>query len=555
MGPSRANPYTGQILDADIIFDAGFLDHWKMTFEDLNPSGIAAMTGGPFDMVKSYDKFRDTKAKTGMSQHCILSNGMAQQLSFAATLLDGKADDTGDSDSEDKDGKEADKDGEKKVKTEEEKKKEAAEVAKRRAALLEKMIMQGLKEVAMHEVGHTLGLRHNFKASKFRTLEEANDPKLAAEGMVASVMDYVPANVVPKGQKQGDFFPQTVGPYDIWAIQYGYTPMSGGTTGEKASLEKIAARSGEPGHAYATDEDTTSYSPDPDSNRFDFGKDPLRFADQQATLVQEAMDNLVDRVVKDGDDYTKARRAFNILLSKHGQAMFFVSRYIGGLKTSRSHKGDKDGKLPFEPVHVKMQRDAMKMLEAQVFSDAPYNVDPAIYNHLGPSNWSHWGASRTTRPDFPIHDYINMWQDRVLSQLLSYNNLDRLHDTELKIPADQDAFTTAELIERLTAAIFSEVSTVKKGDYTNRKPAISSLRRNLQRTYLKNLSNVALGNGFVPQDAQTVAYYELGDLQAKIIKMMKNKNLGLDTYTKAHLKETSERINKVLKADLTISRP
>ncbi|PHR90411.1 MAG: hypothetical protein COA78_35395 [Blastopirellula sp.] len=545
-------------------------------------------------MIKSYEKFRDAKAKTGMSQHCILSNGMAQQLSFAAILLDGKGDDDdddddGDDDSDDKedaddkvaedkdaeekddddkdaddkaadeDGKEedkeADKDGEKKEKTEAEKKKEAADVAKRRAALLEKMIMQGLKEVAMHEVGHTLGLRHNFKASKFRTLEEANDPKLAAEGMVASVMDYVPANVVPKGKKQGDFFPQTIGPYDIWAIQYGYTPMSGGTTGEKASLLKIAARSGEAGHAYATDEDTTSYSPDPDSNRFDFGQDPLKFANQQATLVQEAMDNLVDRVVKDGDDYTKARRAFNILLSKHGQAMFFVSRYIGGLKTSRSHKGDKDGKLPFEPVDVKMQRDAMKMLEEQVFSDAPYNVDPAIYNHLGPNNWSHWGTSRTTRPDFPIHDYINMWQDRVLTQLLSYNNLDRMHDTELKIPADEDAFTTAELIERLTDAIFSEVNTVKKGDYTNRKPAISSLRRNLQRTYMKSLSNVALGNGFVPQDAQTVAYYELGDLQAKINKMVKNKNLGLDTYTKAHLKETSARIKKVLEADLTISRP
>ena len=81
------------------------------------------------------------------------------------------------------------------------------------------------------------------------------------------------------------------------------------------------------------------------------------------------------------------------------------------------------------------------------------------------------------------------------------------------------------------------------------------MRRNLQRTYLKNLSNVALGNGFVPQDAQAVVYYELGDLQAKINKMVKNKNLGLDTYTKAHLKETSARIKKVLEADLTISRP
>ncbi len=84
--------------------------------------------------------------------------------------------------------------------------------------------MQGLKETTMHEVGHTLGLRHNFKASSYRSLDEINDvEKMKGQPMVASVMDYNPANIVPKGKTQGDFFSTTIGPYDMWAIEYGYT--------------------------------------------------------------------------------------------------------------------------------------------------------------------------------------------------------------------------------------------------------------------------------------------------------------------------------------------
>src|SRR5439155_483185 len=69
-------------------------------------------------------------------------------------------------------------------------------------------------------------------------------------------MDYNPANIVPKGWKQGDYYPTTLGPYDTWAIEYGYKPFSGGTTGEQSDLKKIASKSGEAALAFATDEDT-----------------------------------------------------------------------------------------------------------------------------------------------------------------------------------------------------------------------------------------------------------------------------------------------------------
>ena len=153
-----------------------------------------------------------------------------------------------------------------------------------------------------------------------------------------------------------------------------------------------------------------------------------------------------------------------------------------------------------------------------------------------------------------MHDVIAMWQDRILQQLLSSLTLDRLHDSELKIAADQDAFTTAELLERLTKAIFAETDEHGDREYTNRKPAISSLRRNLQRIYLKRLSNMAMGNTGAPQDCQTVAYLELEELEGRINKLL-DAQKKLDPYSKAHLTETSARIRKVLEARLALSSP
>jgi len=153
-----------------------------------------------------------------------------------------------------------------------------------------------------------------------------------------------------------------------------------------------------------------------------------------------------------------------------------------------------------------------------------------------------------------VHDVIGMWQARILQQLLSPLTLDRLHDSELKISADQDAFTTAELINRLTKAVFAEVDTPPTGEFSTRKPAISSLRRNLQRIYVKDLADIAMGNSGAPDDCQTVAFVELEDLKGRIDKLLAS-DAKLDPYSKAHLRETSSRIGKVVDARLELARP
>jgi hypothetical protein len=366
-------------------------------------------------------------------------------------------------------------------------------------------------------------------------------------------MDYSPTNLVPKGTPQGDFYTTTIGPYDFWAIEYGYRQFSGD---EEAELKKIAARSGESALRYATDEDTRGeIDPDPESNRFDLGNDALAYAKQRAQLISQVIPTLVEKSVKEGDDYTKARKAFNVVLSQYGQAMYFTSRYVGGLYTSRAHRGDKEGKPPIAIVDPAKQREALGLLEQQVFNDKPFQFPPELYNQLASTNWSHWGLStRLTRKDFPVHDVILMWQERILGHLLSDITLERIHDAELKVPADRDAFTTAELLERLTKAVFLEVENTKEGAYTNRKPAITSLRRNLQRSYLKEVSNLAMGRNRAPQDCQTLAYVELTALKGRIDTLLASP-VKLDSYSRAHLTESAKRIEKALDAKLSLSAP
>ncbi len=514
MGPSRVNPSTGQILDADVIFDADFLQFWKQEYENFTEEGIAAMTGGPLDL-DSY-KARSHKVGPMRDMVCELQHGLPREMAFGAAVLGART---------------------------------------TNPAERERLIMQGLKEVTMHEIGHTLGLRHNFKASTLLSIDEMNDTSKTRDvGLSASVMDYNPANLMPKNMTQGDYFSTTIGPYDVWAIEYGYKTLSGGTEGEVAELKKIAARCAEPALAYATDEDTRGIDPDPLSNRFDMSKDPIAYAKIRAQLISEQWPKVLDETAKSGDGYQKVRQVFGVLLSNHGRAMYFVSRFVGGLYVNRAHKGDANGQAPFVVVDAGKQREALSLLEEQVFSDKPFQFPPQLYNYLAATRWDHWGTEVPLRTDYPVHEVISMWQSRILQQLLSPLTLERLHDSELYVPADQDALTTAELLNRLTKSIFAELDKLPDGEHTNRKPAISSLRRNLQRVYLKRLSQLAMGNSGAPQDCQTVAYSELTGLEGRITNLLKG-NPSLDAYSKAHLEETASRARKVIDARLTMNQP
>ncbi len=520
MGPSRVNPRTGQILDADIIFDGDFLRFWRTEYETFTPQSVALLTGGT---ARAHAQTHTQAHACGL---CSLLGGHARETALAATALATTAEGG------------------------------LSEANK------EKLVVQGLTLVAMHEVGHTLGLRHNFKGSAYKSLADINDvAKTAASGASTSVMDYIPVNVMPKGKTQGDYYTAKLGPYDMWAIEYGYKPIAAGSPeGELPELEKIATRSGEPALAYATDEETEFGDPDPLSNRFDLGNDPLEFAKSRAELVAQVMPLIADRMTakeKDGrfGGYERVRQAFGVLLAAHGQAMYTASRMVGGLHTSRSHKGDADAPPPFRVVEPQKQREALSLLEQQMFSSQPFTFPPELYNQLVATNWTHWGTNPPDREDYPIHDAILMWQTRVLGRLLNPITLDRIRDSELKVPADQDAFTTAELLDRLTKSIMAEVDATPPGDYTVRKPAVGSLRRGLQRQYISRLSSLAIAASGTSPDAQAIAAAQLRSLESRIGTLLAKNDVKLDDYSRAHLGDLQGRIRKVLDASLELTGP
>ncbi len=513
MGPSRVNPMTGQILDADIIFDASFLRYWKQDYETFTPADARALMREPTPDDMQPNPFGRPHAH-GPNSHCLLCKGMQQQMGFAAATLMGRG------------------------------------LTSATGELPEAFTEQALKEVVMHEVGHTLGLRHNFKASSWKTLNEMNDPaKGAAEGTVASVMDYSPANIAPKGVKQGLYYSTTIGPYDYWAIEYGYKQVTGD---EKKELKKIASRSAEKGLDYATDEDTSGYSSDPLSNRFDLGKNPIAFAARQIKISNELLPQVIERSVKDGEGYQRARQAFGMLFSEYWRSARFAARYPGGVLVHRDHKGDKDGRAPFEIVDAKQQRAAMKLLSETVFGTPKY--DAKVLNHLAATRWSHWGMRSYTRLDYSIHDYVSMMQSMIVSQLFDSLTLSRLQDGELKVAENADSYTLAEHLRTLVDSIFTECKGVEKpGQYTNRKPYVSSFRRNLQRMTLKHLAALVTSGYGAPEDARTLARMHLGTLDAQITALLGNEKLKLDDYSRAHLLDSQKRIQQVLNAQLNLN--
>jgi hypothetical protein len=430
----------------------------------------------------------------------------------------------------------------------------------------EDLVNQAIKETVMHEVGHTLGLRHNFKASTMLKHDQLNDVALTRkQGLSGSVMDYNPINLAPKGVKQGDFFSTTLGPYDYWAIAYAYKPLSGGTEGESEKLQEIAREGAKPGHDYATDEDMFSSS-DPLVNVWDLGSDPMQFAQERIALAEELLRGLAERVVDKGEGYQKARQAFNILLQQYGNGAYLIVNHIGGEHMHRDHREDPGGRDPFVPVSADKQRQGLKFLQEHILSDRPFQFPPALLRKLAAERWMHWGNEWTVygAVEYPLHERILEIQRIVLRHAFDADVLLRIQNNALKAQKDEKPLTIAEVFRGITDAVWNDPIL----DAREKKPVSSVIRRNLQREHLKNLFPLVLGkddSGFQrfggmiffffggstpPPDASSLARLHLREIQKRVEKVLADKEVGLDDTTRAHLEECQERIAKVLKASM-----
>jgi hypothetical protein len=413
-----------------------------------------------------------------------------------------------------------------------------------------------IKDVIMHEVGHVLGLRHNFKASSIHTQAEINTAEFKGKAQTASVMDYNPINVnVNDGPVQGDWCMMTIGPYDYWAIEYGYTM--------EKDLKPVLAKVSQKDLPYGTDEDT--WGPDPLSRRFDYTANPLDYADSQVRLVQQLRPGILDRMVKDGESWAKAREGYEILLYRQFSAAGIASSFIGGSYVNRDRKGDpppaSGPRDPITPVEVEQQRRALKIIIDNIFRDEAFGLTPELLNKMTVDKWYDEGGMGAIfeDPTWPVHDRIMGLQATALTMILNPTTLDRVYDSEFRVNAgggEVDALSLPEVIDTVSVAIWSELDANANagggggGQFTAGKPMISSLRRNLQREYLDRMIALTLPGGGYGASARAVTNlcaFQLRQLSDKIAGQLKNSS-KLDPYTLAHLTEANVRITKALDA-------
>jgi hypothetical protein len=316
-------------------------------------------------------------------------------------------------------------------------------------------------------------------------------------------------------------------------------------------LGKITAQSTKREYAYATDEDTTGLiSVDPLSNRFDSSEDPVAWAKSRIALCDELMKNIRTWGVKGNEPKHYLRSAFMTVLNVKSQNMMYVGRLIGGQYFTRNRSGDPEAKPALTLVEVKRVRDALTMLESSVFKDEFFAVESELLNDLVPSrNWD-WTGQPPSRIDFPAHSAFGGMQAMALLPLTSPQVLQRVYDAELKTKAE-DKFTAAELISRTRTAIWGNVSlNDAAAKFTDAKPMLSSLKRNLQRQHVNFMLAIADSKpgSMVSADLHSMVCYSLRDLSEQIGKLIAQSNGRVDLASKAHLSETKAQIDRVLNA-------
>lgn len=500
IGPSVVDPRTGEILDADILFEASMLLGDKDAYRNLveprtaideifnvSEDELALMSKG----VKTESFYNEMNAQFDLAESLLLANNQIE---------------AGD-------------------------------------PVPEKFVDQALKWVTMHEVGHTLGLRHNFRSSIDTPLDKLHDEEWGKEkGVFSSAMEYPSINLHPENKSEDAYYYNPgVGSYDRWVISYGYT-----SDDEKA--KQIARQAAQPGHAYGTDEDARGAGAvDPHVNVYDLGDDPLAWGKERAELIKGLIPKISEIKLEDNAPYFKATDLFQSYLYQYARVLTPAVKYIGGQHQYRDHVGDPDGRMPFEPVDYEEQKEALNMIVDFAFDRDAVTLPQDIFQKMGANRWSHWGNSSTYsgRVDYPLHGTMLGIQSSLLEQLLDPVRLSRIRDTEVKFGADQTV-TIPELMTALTESIWSEaLSSPGKN--------IESNRRDLQRNHLDRMIKLITDSSDeMPADARSVARQQLQTLQGELEERLAPPTYKFNDYTRAHLEESKSRIEAALEAGFDI---
>jgi len=378
---------------------------------------------------------------------------------------------------------------------------------------------QWIVSLTMHEVGHTLGLRHNFKSSWIYNADDIHNVSITGKSHIGSVMDYDPINLAPAGTPQGNFFPHGPGIYDKWAIEFGYTPNM---TDEERDL--ILAKASIPEYVFGTDGDamgSPGSNTDPRAKRYDLSGDPVTYTSRRIEILDAKIKELPSIFLVDGNTSTEFRSNFFSLVREKGRFMEGVSRLIGGVYSNRTVNGT--DLTPFEAVAYEDQKKAMSLITSKLLSNDAFIFDENILKYLQYEKRAAYSSSERGNEDPQLHEVVLGLQGRVLAHILHPRVMTRLVDSSQY----GNTYLPNEVLDDLQEGIFVA------------KEVPTTFKMNLQSNYVDGLIK-GLSDSDYDEISRSAIYNSLIKIETFTKRLY-----GTDEL-KNHLKFLNWKINKAL---------
>ena len=426
-GPSFVDPRTGQILGADIMLEYIFITN-RLRQEKLFVS----------------EGMQDEIGNNSFKNFCDAHDHLHQTTLFGSQVLNVQG---------------------------------LSEIEKR------DYIKQSLYYLVLHEMGHTLGLNHNMKASQMLKPSQIHNKTITQEiGLIASVMDYPAANIAKDKNKQGDYFTTRPGPYDLWAIEFGYAPSLPDPKLETERQIKLLSRANDTLLIFGNDADDMrgSFSGiDPRVNVNDLSGDAISYGIERMQLSLDLMGKIKGKYTKPNQSYQELKQAHNVLINEYFQQANVIVKYIGGVYVNRAFVGQPGEGKAYIPVAIADQKRAMKALSDYAFAANSFGFQSNLYPYLQSQRRGFGFFSSTEDPK--INERILAFQTTILSHLSNPTVLKRMSNTRLY----GNTYSVLNMFTDLTNAII-------RGD----NGTVPTQRFNLQDAYVDMLISIVKGNNY-----------------------------------------------------------